>query len=202
MMKVVRHPNPILRKRSKPVKDWGLAEKKLITDLKKVIKKSRIGVGLSAPQIGVNKRVFIGQKQVFFPKEQEFSIFINPIIEKTFGRKVYPLMADEKGNSEEFLEGCLSFPDLYGPIKRYLKISVSFYQPTGKGNLEKQKAQLEGLGAIVFQHELDHLNGVLFVDYLKKEKKDLYKISKDGERTKIDLKGYARIEDDVFCQAK
>jgi len=196
MRKIVIFPNPILRKKSEPITVWGKQEVSLLADLKGQLVKSKIGVGLSAPQLGENKAVFIGQKDLFFPCENEecdhkhqveYAFFVNPVVKKGFGKKNYPLMVSPNQETEEFMEGCLSFPDLYGPVKRFLKIEVNWQEPNKKGELVRKEGIFTGLGAIVFQHELDHLNGVLFVDHLREEKRELYKLDKEGKKTKIDL---------------
>ncbi|MBL7078113.1 peptide deformylase [Candidatus Shapirobacteria bacterium] len=182
MRKIVTFPNPILRKKSKKVGVWRKEEEGLLTDLKRELAKSKIGVGLSAPQIGVRSRIFI------IRCEQEFTVFVNPQITKTFGEKTYPLIITPAGEQEEFLEGCLSFPDLYGPVKRFLKIKAAWQEPPKMKN-EKFKIKnkiLEGLPAIIFQHELDHLGGILFIDHLQKEKRDLFGPDKEGNKIKID----------------
>jgi len=82
---------------------------------------------------------------------------------------------DPDGQREDFYEGCLSFPDLYGTVKRWLKIKVSCKTLNQKGKLEAKEEVLEDLWAIVFQHELDHLNGKLFVDHLSPIKRAMAK---------------------------
>ena len=176
------YPNKALRRKCLAVKSWGDKEKELAGDLKAFLQKSKIGVGLSAPQIGVRSRIFI------IRCEQEFTVFVNPQITKTFGEKTYPLIITPAGEQEEFLEGCLSFPDLYGPVKRFLKIKAAWQEPPKMKN-EKFKIKnkiLEGLPAIIFQHELDHLGGILFIDHLQKEKRDLFGPDKEGNKIKID----------------
>jgi len=183
MRKIVIYPDKALRRKCALVKNWGKAERKVVADLKRVLAKSKIGVGLSAPQIGARSRVFI------IKREQEFVVFVNPVIKKSFGSRTYPLVVLPKGQAEEFMEGCLSFPDLYGPVKRFLKIKVSYQEPPKMKN-EKFKMKnkiLEDLPAIIFQHEKDHLDGILFIDHLKAEKRDLFKIDTKGNKTKANL---------------
>ncbi len=196
MRRIVTFPDPILRKESKAIKVWGKKEVELSADLKKELAESKIGIGLSAPQLGENQMVFIAQKDLFFPcsdeaceheHKSEYVVFINPQIKKGFGEKGFPLMVGHGEETEEFMEGCLSFPDLYGPVKRFLKIKVGYQEPDEKGKLVEREGVFEGLGAIVFQHELDHLNGILFVDHLKEEERGLFKLDEGGKRTKIDL---------------
>mgnify|MGYP001421530868 CR=1 FL=1 len=107
------------------------------------------GIGLAAPQIGISKRIFVmdcAEKD----KESEPHICINPKIE---------WISDKKNIYEE---GCLSIPDFYGEIERPSELRMSCLNEYG----EKVEYQFEGLEATCAQHELDHLNGILFIDYL------------------------------------
>lgn len=167
MNKIVVYPNEVLRKRAEEIKEIDKTLLSEIDDLKKMLEKSENGAALAANQIGVLKR-FIGIKDF---KEKKVDILINPKIEKFFGEKVYPKIVDEEGKGEDFLEGCLSFPDFYGTVKRYLEIKLSWQDIKGK----KMQRILKGFEAIVVQHEYDHLNGVLFVDHVKEEKGKFYK---------------------------
>lgn len=169
---------------------WEKEAKNTVSALKKAIFTFGDGVGLAAPQIGKKGRVFVIKSDIVShshdqgQKESKALVFINPEIKKAFGSKVYPAMENEHGHRQEFLEGCLSVPDIYGPVKRWLKIAVFWQEPSGSGNLEEKSSQLEGMAAIVFQHELDHLNGVLFIDHVKKDKRNLFRFTKSGERVK------------------
>lgn len=170
MKSIVKYPGAILRKKTKQVKE--ITKKLLLEmiDLEKTLDVAENGAGLAAPQIGLSER-FFGIKDV---KTKETVILINPKINKTFGKVEYPIIVDDKGNEEDFLEGCLSFPDYYGTVKRFLKIEAK-WQEMVEGKLIDRKAELNGFDAIVFQHELDHLNGVVFVDHVKEEGGKFYK---------------------------
>jgi len=169
MSKILTYPNKILRKKTKEIIK---VDKKLINELellKKDLERAENGAGLAAPQIGIS-RSFFGIKG----QDKKVIVFINPKIKMTFGERIYPKMVDEKGNQEDFLEGCLSFPDLFGTVKRWLKISVEWKELVG-GKLISKTQELIGFEAIVWQHESDHLEGKLFVDYIKKEGGKFYK---------------------------
>jgi len=160
MVDILKYPNEVLRK---TVKELDVVDKKTASQVKllqNTLEKADFAVGLAATQLGIEKR-FFGIK---FAKKVR--VFINPKITKCFGKMVFPAILDENDKAEEFLEGCLSFPNLFGTVKRYLKIEVEWMEG---------KTILEGFEAIVFQHELDHLNGVLFVDHVKKDCGKLYK---------------------------
>ena len=94
------------------------------------------------------------------------------------------MIIDEK-NDEDFLEGCLSFPQFFGTVKRYLRIKL-VWQEIIDGKLVKKKQKIEGFEAVVLQHEIDHLNGVLFVDHVKEDKGKFYKMI-EGKLVKWDL---------------
>jgi len=175
---IVIYPSPILRKKCHTFSKFD-REARITTELlEKHLLDSKNGVGLAAPQIGKNGRIF-AIKTPRLPIE----FFINPKIINVFNRKkTYPQMLKPDGEREDFLEGCLSFPKLYGTVKRWLKIEVEYQDK----NLTKKREVLKGFKAIVFQHERDHLDGILFVDHIKKEKGKLYR-EKEGGLVKISV---------------
>lgn len=134
--------------------------KNLIKHMAEILAMPTIGVGLAAPQIGVSKKIFITLKKEFLsernsneqkkdiPAIEKIDIFINPQIIKKSKNKVV------------LQEGCLSVPDLYGNIKRHEKVTIRAYNERG----EKIERGASGLLAEIFQHEIDHLNGMLFID--------------------------------------
>lgn len=105
------------------------------------------GVGIAAPQVGINRQVILVQR---VDKDREFEFFINPKI-------IWQSDILREGE-----EGCLSIPDAYEPVKRNLIITIQFQNLEGNFRTET----VEGFAAVIFQHEIDHLNGVLFTDYL------------------------------------
>jgi peptide deformylase len=146
---VITYPNEILRKKSEPVAtaDIGSGEiKKLIAEMRKTIKE-KDGVGLAAVQIGVLKQVILVEI------DGKVHAFINPKIT----RKSWKKIAIE--------EGCLSVPGKNGFVKRSATVSVLAYDEAG----DKVKIKAEGITAIIFQHEIDHTNGILFIDKLIKK---------------------------------
>lgn len=166
------YPNQVLRKKVPQVKT--VAE--VVDDvaaLKEVLEASENGAGLASTQLGIEKR-FFGLKN-----GKNVNVLINPKILSVWGQKVYPVMVGEKeGKDEDFLEGCLSFPDLYGTVKRYLKIEVVWQEIEGDKLIDKKKT-MNGFEAIVFQHELDHLDGILFIDHIKRDGGKFYKFIGD-----------------------
>lgn len=179
MSKILIYPNKILKKKAMAVKtvDENLMQE--IEDLKKQLIAAENGVALAAPQIGVSKR-FLGIKD----GNNGVKVFLNPRIVKTYSEKVFPMIKREKPNSkaleenENFLEGCLSFPTIFGTVKRWLKIGVEWQEVIDK-KLVSKSGELVGFEAIVWQHESDHLDGILLIDHLKNEKGKVYKVMGD-----------------------
>ena len=160
-MDIVTIHHPALRKVSLAIdaKDFGSKNLKLLlTDMSEALATRDDGVGLSAPQIAVNKRVFVVSGKVFnkdwlndkktlgiMPPDE---YFLNPVITK----------ASKKLASAE--EGCLSIPRMYGMVKRPTTVSMEYVDVSG----DKKKKKATGLLARIFQHEIDHLDGILFTD--------------------------------------
>lgn len=164
MPKIVLYPNDILRKKAEEVVGLDVKTKKEIDSLIKFLFDSGDGAGLAAPQIGISKR-FLGIKD---RETKEIKVYVNPKIDKVYGDKSF-FTIETDGEIEDFLEGCLSFPFLFGAVKRWGRIDMSWLE-VNRGKLVNKKAELKGFRAIVIQHEIDHLDGVLFIDHVKKNK--------------------------------
>lgn len=164
LRKVVDVKNPILRQKAKEVGKIDKKIKELITDLEDTLEtqKDPEGVGLAAPQIGKSLRVFIVDY-----KELKRAI-INPEVVEI--KEVTAKPKKTKKKSQKILEGCLSLPHYYGPIKRPEFIKINYIDINGK----KQTEEFTGFNAQIIQHEIDHLNGVLFVDRILEQKSPLY----------------------------
>ena len=146
MLKVITHPNETVRKKSQEVADISSTEiQKLIPEMMETMM-AKDGVGLAAPQIGKNIRI------VVIAHKEKNLILINPKITKRSFIK-------EWGE-----EGCLSVPNKYGEVKRHRAITLKYKNEGG----EEQKLKASGLLARIIQHEIDHLNGILFIDRAKK----------------------------------
>lgn len=173
-------PDPILRQKSKPVKNLSAGGNKKIQKLaQKMIdliktgpEGKRIGVGLSAVQVGKPIRLFVAYSK----KSQKDLIFVNPkIIWKS--KKTVNGIPDKKNKHE----GCLSVPGYLGLVKRHQSIKLQ-YQTL---NNQTFKRKFSGFLATVIQHEMDHLDGILFVDRVLKQKSKLYKLEKNKEGEEI-----------------
>jgi len=147
MLTILTNPNSILRNVSKPVEPAEVLRPEFQAFLDEMIETTKKdGVGLAAPQVGINKRFIIVQTK------KGLEAFINPKIFSTSIRKV------------ESEEGCLSVPGVWGIVKRFSKIKVKALNRLG----EKVMIKASGLESIIFQHEIDHLDGILFIDKVEK----------------------------------
>lgn len=137
---IVKYPDPVLKKQAKAVSKTDPNLKRLIKDMADTLREVN-GLGLAANQIGVLQRVFV------YDDGTGLGVLVNPKIIRAEGEQIG-------------LEGCLSVPGLQGDVKRAEKIIIQGMDDKGK----KVKIEAEGLLARIFQHELDHLNGTLFVE--------------------------------------
>ena len=153
LLEILEFPDPRLRTVAKPIDKVDVILLKLIDDMLETMYAAP-GIGLAATQINVHKRVLV--MDVTEEKNSPMS-FINPEIE---------IIDAELG---EFSEGCLSVPGFFEIVNRPRSIRVKSLDRNGK----KITQELEGLGAICLQHEVDHLNGKLFVDYISPLKRGL-----------------------------
>ena len=153
--KILIEPNRLLRQVSKVVEKVGNEERVLMDDMLDTMYDAP-GIGLAAIQIGVPKRIIVMDiSRDENIKEPRY--FVNPIIKKKNKEKV------------KYEEGCLSVPDQFAEIERPNTCEVEYLDYDGK----KQLLKAEGLLATCIQHEMDHLEGILFIDYLSKLKKSM-----------------------------
>ncbi len=152
---ILTEPNPLLREISKEVKKVGKEEQKLMDDMLETMYAAN-GIGLAAIQIGVPKRIIVMDiSKTENKKEPRY--FVNPKIKnKDISKSTYE-------------EGCLSVPNQFAEIDRPKKCDVEYLDYNG----EKKILHAEGLLATCIQHEMDHLEGILFIDYLSKLKKSM-----------------------------
>lgn len=167
--KIIAVPNPILRQKSKPVEKIDKKIKQLIKDLADTVKAQRNprGAGLSAIQIGKPWRIFV------LYKNKKISSFINP---KIIWRAKETL-ADKLPEKKQFMEGCLSVPGYWGFVNRPYKIKLEYLDLAG----QKKTAEYEGIQASYVQHEIDHSDGILFVERILEQGGKLYKLEKDRQ---------------------
>jgi peptide deformylase len=173
-MKLIKYPHPTLRKKAKLIKKITPEIKKFSKELlQTLVPKSgkNLGVGLAANQVNSLHRIFV----VLMP-DKKYQVCLNPQIIKTSNKTLSSL-----SKKKQFLEGCLCFPGYYGFVDRPAKIKVKYLTPQG---LEK-KASLAQPYSSYFAHELDHLNGVLFIDHIT-EHQQLYLANESGQLEPVD----------------
>ena len=152
---IITEPNKLLRQVSKPVSKVGKEEQKLMKDMLETMYAAN-GIGLAAIQVGIPKRIIV----MDICKEEnkkEPRYFVNPIIKNKDPLKT------------TYEEGCLSVPNQFADIDRPSKCEVEYLDYNG----QKQLLKAEGLLARCIHHEMDHLEGILFIDYLSKLKRSM-----------------------------
>ena len=153
----INDDNPVLRKRSREIEDFndpvlqGLINDMILTMYEKD------GIGLAAPQINHGIRLIVttpdpNNFEHFKKSDQEAIVLINPVITS---HSFFKALSDE---------GCLSVPHLYGGVKRWKSVVVSYFDR----HVIKKKLSASGLQSYVFQHEIDHIDGILFIDKAEK----------------------------------
>ena len=165
--RILTEPNKLLRQISKPVNKVGKNEQKLMDDMVETMYAAN-GIGLAAIQIGFPKRIIV----MDISKDQTNKnpmYFVNPII------------LNKATEQSTYEEGCLSVPDQFAEIDRPNKCEIEYLDYNGKKKLLKA----DGLLATCIQHEIDHLEGILFIDYLSKLKKSMIikKLSKQKNKS-------------------
>ena len=153
--KILTEPNPILRQISKPVEKVGIEEQKLMDDMLDTMYAAN-GIGLAAIQIGVQKRIIVMDLSKESEKKEP-RYFVNPVIKNK----------SEKISTYE--EGCLSVVSIFAEVDRPSTCEVEYLDYNG----DKKILKADGLLATCIQHEMDHLEGILFIDYLSKLKKSM-----------------------------
>lgn len=168
--KILSADDGMLRKKAKPVKKIDKKVKNIVRDLKDTLtaQKDPEGVGLAAPQIGKSIRIFV------MMRGKDIKVVINP---RVVG------IAKKDNEEPEAMEGCLSVPHYYGPLVRPESITVKYLNEEGK----EVEETFKNFDAQIVQHEMDHLEGKLFVDKLLAQKKPLYKFTKKGEWEEVDF---------------
>jgi peptide deformylase len=147
VLRIVKYPHPALRHKSKPLRRVDAELEHIIREMFDLMYQQK-GIGLAANQVDLPYRLFILNLEGD-PTKGEEHVFLNPVISKRHG-------------TAEAEEGCLSFPDIFAPVKRSEKVVLSAYNLEGK----ELHYELTGLFARGAQHEYDHLDGILFIDRL------------------------------------
>jgi len=173
---IITLPNLHLRERSKKVGLITPEVKQLAADMISATvdwEESRaheLGVALAAIQIDQALRLIVVRNDFDNKDDKSFQVFINPEITKY------------EGNQVEDLEGCLSVPDIYGRVIRYEKIRLKAISLDGK----VIRLSLDGFLARILQHEIDHTNGIVFIDHIKDNESAFFRLNQDGELESLD----------------
>jgi peptide deformylase len=170
MLAIVKAPNPVLSIKAKQVGKVDRAILNLIEEMEKSLNAASdpVGVGLAAPQVGKSLNLFIAKPTVKSP----ISIFINPKI--TIQK---PIEVEKDGKKTHKLEGCLSLVNIWGEVERSPEIVLEYLDETGKFH----KRKFTGFMATIIQHEVDHLNGILFPKRVLEQGGTLYQSSKNAK---------------------
>lgn len=173
---IISLPNAHLRQRSKKV---GIIDEnitKLVQDMQDATidwensRDHEVGVALAAVQVDQLLRIVVIRNDFDNKDDHTFTVFINPVIAKY------------EGDIEEDYEGCLSVPHVYGKVPRHTKVKVKALDLEGK----EFRVTAEGFLARIFQHEIDHTNGIVFIDHIKDNPKAFFHLKDDGHLEALD----------------
>ena len=167
MLEILKAPNPVLSDKAKAVIKIDKSILKLLEEMTESLEAASdpIGVGLAAPQVGKSLKIFIAKPNF----KSKIFIFINPTIIKSLKR------GQKDESKAKKLEGCLSLPNIWGEVRRYEQVYLEYQDIEGK--IVKKK--FTGFMATIIQHEMDHLDGILFPKRVLEQKGVLYKSEKD-----------------------
>lgn len=187
-MKIITTPDPRLRKKSTKV---GFVDEEITEIIEEMRKNSlewekdhphELSAAMAAPQLGVNKRVIIVRDDLEDKENNHFTALINPEVIKTDG----PIIED--------FEGCLSVPYIYAKVPRRDKAKIKAKLEDGS----EVRIKVEGFLARTIMHEIDHLDGILFIDHVKDDKKAFYKMTDGGDLEPIDYDKEIKGNADLF----
>lgn len=173
MYKLVTVPNSILNKPSKKIDVFNKHLLKIVKEMEETLA-AQIdpqGVGLAAPQVGLDMAIFIMKVTA----RSAVEVCINPVILQ-LGKQAPPKESAVDDDDEKPLEGCLSIPRIWSPVQRPQRVQLEYQTITG----EKKTAWFSGFKAVVVQHEVDHLQGILFTQRALEQKSQLYE-EKNGK---------------------
>ncbi len=172
---IISLPNKHLRERSKKIGIITDEVKKLINGMKSATvdwensREHEVGVALAAIQVDKLLRIVVIRNDFDNKEDKTFTVFINPEITKL------------EGKIDLDFEGCLSVPDIYGKVPRYTKVRVRAQDEDGRFF----RVTAEGFLARVFQHEIDHTNGIVFIDRIKDDPDAFFRLKDDGHLEKL-----------------
>ncbi len=185
---IITLPSPSLRQRSKKVAIITPEILQLIADMKAATldwedhRDHEVGVALAAIQVDKLWRVIVIRDDFDDKSNRDFAVFINPVIAKYYGKVV------------EDYEGCLSIKDVYGKVPRYTKVKIDAMNEDG----QMFRITAEDFLARIFQHEIDHTNGIVYIDHIKENSDAFYQLAKDGKLTALDYDTHIKNNHDLW----
>lgn len=185
---IVTTPDPRLRQKSEKVHQIDNETKRIIDEM---IASSlaweeehefELSAAMAAPQLGYNKRIIVVREDMSNKDNANFVPLINPVVIKTEGKII------------EDYEGCLSVPSIYGKVGRPYKARIKAVTENG----EEVRLKATGFLARTLLHEIDHLDGVLFIDHIKDQTDAFYKLNDKGDLEPLDYDKYIKNNKDLF----
>ncbi len=173
---IIALPNPHLRQKSARIGVITAEIKQVAEDMQAATidwdqsREHEVGVALAAVQIDRLYKIVVIRNNYDNKKDLGFTVFINPVITKL------------EGEVKEDFEGCLSVTNIYGKVPRHTKVRVKALGLNGK----EFRMSAEGFMARIFQHEIDHCQGILFIDHIKDNKESFFKLNEDGKLEPLD----------------
>lgn len=187
-MEIITTPNPLLRKKSTRV---GIIDDEIKDIIAKMTKNSleweedhpyELSAAMAAPQLGINRRIIIVRDDLENKDNVSFTALINPEIIKTDGK------------TTKDYEGCLSVPEVYGLVPRPRKVKIKALLEDGT----EVRIKAEDYLARTLMHEIDHLDGILFIDHIKDDADAFYKLDDQGNLVPLDYDKYVKGNKDLF----
>ena len=178
-MNIITTPNPSLLARASEVVAFDKKLRDMLLDMERTLLATTDpkGVGLAAPQVSIAKRIFLAKPS----EKSKTQIFINPVIESVSDEREIPdhtnspSIERNKPKKKKLFEGCLSIPNFWGNVTRHKELTLTWQDEHGKSHTKHFK----GFMATIIQHEIDHLNGILFTKHVMEQHEKLYKSHKN-----------------------
>jgi len=186
---IITLPQPALRQRSRKVGLITAEVKNIIKDMQAATldwednRKHEVGVALAAVQIDVLLRIVVIRNNFDDKNDRTFLVFINPEITKY------------EGKIESSYEGCLSILDIYGKVPRHTKVRIKALDIDGK----EIRVRAEGFLARIFQHEIDHTNGIVFIDHIQDKQDAFFRLTDTGDLESLDYKAKIESNDQLWA---
>lgn len=174
MYTLVVTPNPILINKAQPVRSFDEKLHQIILEMQETLLATTdpVGVGLAAPQVGLPLFIF----QMKPTEKSSVTTYINPVILEST-KDIPTAKITQKKKKGKLLEGCLSVPNIWGHVTRKKEVKLSWQNELGK---TKEKV-FKGFSAVIVQHEMDHLHGILFTKHVIEQNEKLYKSHKNEQ---------------------